>query len=808
MARSAIRQDLEREDMSRKLERIVLVAPYKTVPKSEMTDYNALARGWVPPIGIGLLSSFLKANGYKPEILDCLASPGATLDDIGRFVRVGLGPEKIREYFRKEMPQLVGISCNFTSFYMDALEIAKIAKEVDPGIVVILGGAHATMDYSEMIKEPDIDMIVRGEGEYTLLEYLKDPDRTDILSTVIKKDKRIIENDPRPVIEDLDSLPLPDYDALNMDFYLGRTKRGLVSRFLNQPVGSIVSSRGCPYNCIFCSTCKVFKKFRGRSAKSVVDEIELLVKRYGVREIAFHDDCFIASKDRVADICGQILARRIKVRWSVPPGFNVWLADEELLRLMVKSGLFRANFPIETGSPETLKFIRKPVTLVRAKDIIKKCNDMGIYTTGNFIIGFPFETKKDIDMTADFIYNSGLDAASVLICQPQKGSDLFNIYKEEGLLTGAPERGSTFGTTQYDTKYFKAEELNIMRREILRRFFDMRIRSLFTPAGFWVHVVKKIGTPKRFSYFIGKVLRAMARYDIIGIVTGKASSPFSSESAHNQKEMISKTGKSFGFAWGKFGKDEVEKGWYKDSFSYIELLPGGLFKKGARCLDVGCGSGADLINMIKAKGMDMVGIDINDSVRVARDNMTGLGLTPKILKADVYDLPFREGSFDAAYSFGVLHHLPEPEKAFGQIVRYVKKGSPVVIYVYEKFTNRSRLERFGLSIATNARKITSKMNPRLLYLLCIAASPAILVTFSLPAKLLSLFSITKGIADRMPFRHTINPACLVADLFDRFSPPIENRYDREEIEGWFRRAGMDDINVINYRGWVAWGRKK
>lgn len=269
-----------------------------------------------------------------------------------------------------------------------------------------------------------------------------------------------------------------------------------------------------------------------------------------------------------------------------------------------------------------------------------------------------------------------------------------------------------------------------------------------------------------------------------------------------------KTRESFGFAWSKFGKNEVENEWYKDSFSYLELLPKELFVKDSMGLDVGCGSGADVINMMISRGIDMVGIDITDSVRVARDNIRSKGLEPKIAKADVYHLPFKEGSFDAAYSFGVIHHLPEPEKAFREITKFVKKDGSVIIYVYEKFTNRSYVERFGLSIAMNARKISSRMNPKLLYFLCILFSPLILVMFSLPAKLLALFSATKGIADRMPFRHTINPACIVADLFDRFSPPIENRYDREEIEGWFGRAGMDNINIINYRGWVAWGRKK
>ncbi len=521
--------------MTKKSTKIILVAPYKTIHKSETPDLNALmAPPWIPNLGLGYISSFLKLHGYEPKILDCLSAPGGTLDDVGDYMRAGFSPRLIRQYFKEEKPDVIGISCNFTSFYEDAVEIAALAKEIDPGIKVVVGGAHATMDYMNMIKERNIDVVIRGEGEYTFLEYLDNPGKTDIKSTVLKINGKIIENEPRPVIEDLDKLPFPDYDAMNMDFYLGLKKKGFLNRLINQKIGSMVSSRGCLYNCIFCSTCKVFKKFRGRSAKNVVDEIEYLIKRYRIEELAFHDDCFLGSKKRVEEICDEMLARKMRIRWSVPPGSNVCLADNHLLKLMAKSGLFRINFPIETGCPRTLKFIRKPIDLKKAKEIIKQCHEIGIWTTGNFLIGFPYETQEDIDETARYIYTSGLDAASVIICQPLKGSDVYDIYKKEGLLKEMPKRGSTSGTTIYDTKYFKADELNRMRRDMLCKFFDIRIKSLFTLRGFRIHIWKKINSPRKFSYFLNKLLRALIRYDFIGIITRRTSTPYLIESAKKQ----------------------------------------------------------------------------------------------------------------------------------------------------------------------------------------------------------------------------------------------------------------------------------
>ena len=504
------------------MKKIILVAPYLTMYKSDTLNLHSIKRMmWVPPLGIGYISSFLKLHGYNPKILDCVSSPDGSIDDLGKYIRFGLSPDKVKEYFKKEQPEVVGISCNFTSFSMDALEIAAIAKQANKDTIVIMGGAHATMDYLNIIQDPNVDMVIRGEGEYTLLEFLNNPDRLDIESTVIKNNGKIIENNPRPVIENLDLLPFPDYESINMDFYLGGEKKGFAEKLLNQKIGFMVSSRGCPYNCIFCSTCKVFKKFRGRSPINIAKELELLINKYKVKEILFMDDCFIASKKRVEDFCQELLKRKIKIRWSVPPGFNVWLADKELLNTMAKSGLFRVNFPIETGSPATLHFIRKPVNLKRANEIIKECNDLGIWTTGNFLIGFPYETMEDIELTAKYIYNSELDAVTVLICQPQIGSDLIEIYQKEGLLTHTPERGSSVLTTKYDTKYFKAKELNRIRSEIMVNFNNLRLKSFFTPQGFYRHIFKKINSPKKFKYFLGKVLRAFYRYNIFRILIKK-----------------------------------------------------------------------------------------------------------------------------------------------------------------------------------------------------------------------------------------------------------------------------------------------
>jgi ubiquinone/menaquinone biosynthesis C-methylase UbiE len=210
---------------------------------------------------------------------------------------------------------------------------------------------------------------------------------------------------------------------------------------------------------------------------------------------------------------------------------------------------------------------------------------------------------------------------------------------------------------------------------------------------------------------------------------------------------------------------------------------------------------------ISQYGARMVGIDISDSIAITRRNTKCSGCI-HVTQANVYELPFRDDVFDFAYSFGVLHHLPEPEKAFRSVCNKVKKGGYVIVYLYEDFAERTALERYLLKTVNSLRVITTKMPAWLLHLLCILMSPLVFIFCCVPYQVFKRIPLTKKLAERIPFRHTTRLDCIVSDLYDRFSPPIEMRYNKEEARAWFERAGFGDINVVNYRGWVAWGKKR
>jgi len=266
------------------------------------------------------------------------------------------------------------------------------------------------------------------------------------------------------------------------------------------------------------------------------------------------------------------------------------------------------------------------------------------------------------------------------------------------------------------------------------------------------------------------------------------------------------TKEKFSFAWSNFAQDEVRKAWHKDSFYYIRHIPDSVFYR-KRGLDAGCGSGSDAINISKRHAATVVAFDIHDHMEITDENIKDL---PDIalVKADINNPPFKLDSFDFAYCFGVLHHLVSPEEAFRRLSRCVKRGGHLIIYVYEDFSKRSHIERIALKLVNLLRKITRRMPPTILYAICFILTPAVWICCSVPTRMMMKFRATKGIAERIPYRHTLNPACIVSDLYDRFSPPIEKRYSKDQVEQLFLNHGFEDINIVNIRGWLAWGRRQ
>lgn len=489
---------------------VVLIHPYITVREPNIFLSE--------PLGLVCLASYIKRifkENVKVDILDLYASGANSPVIKDDFYVLGKNDERfIKAELEKLNPDFIGITCNFTSYAMDSLEVASIAKKIFPNVPVVLGGAHATVEAENIIKNnTSIDYVVRGEGEITLeylLRFLQSEISIDAIKGITFRNSEnvTISNPESDLIENLDILPIPDRSFIDMEFYKESNKK-CVWYIRKDPVATIMTSRGCPYNCIFCSTKVVWKRmWRPRSLEKVFEEIELLVSKYQIREIIINDDQFLTKRNRIDEFCKYFIKRKLDLNFSVDSGVSVWLVDKELLKMMKKAGFYSMRFPIETGNEKTLKFIRKPVDLLKTKELIKDANKLGFWTSANFIIGFPYETRQEIEETIRYAFSTTLDFASFLIAKPNAGSDLYDIFKKDGLLDKNVIRASHFYRSDYDTTTMRKEELNAILDQVSRKWFIHKFIFFLNPMNLLNNLLPKLKSVDDWRYFF-RVFRAL-----------------------------------------------------------------------------------------------------------------------------------------------------------------------------------------------------------------------------------------------------------------------------------------------------------
>jgi magnesium-protoporphyrin IX monomethyl ester (oxidative) cyclase len=456
--------------------RVLLINPYMEIDAKDYTYATAH-----PILGLAYIAAFLEKQGYQPRILDCLASRPDKIQVVGSRVRIGLDDEDIKNYVREFDPDVVGITCSYTAHAAEAHNVARLVEEVDSNVCTVFGGAHASGDPEEVMKDGNIDLVVRGEGEITFWEIVRrletGKDLYETPGTVVRIKDKVKYNKDRPFIEDLDSLPFPARHIMPMDIYLKDQEQKFPYN-MRTPFTTMISSRGCPYNCVYCDIKAIWGRlWRPRSAQNVVDEIEYLVDSYGVREIHFLDDNISVDKKRLEEICKEIINRNLDIKWTAPNGIAIWCLNEKLLRLMKRSGCYRLTFGLESGDEETLEFIGNPGKIQAyrtANNLIKFADKIGLWTIGTFIIGFPFEKKNQIENTISYAIKSDLDLAIFYCSTPFPGTRMYEIYTGMNLINGSDISLVLGGA---DSVYFKREGLSKMRAEANVRFLKSRLRK-------------------------------------------------------------------------------------------------------------------------------------------------------------------------------------------------------------------------------------------------------------------------------------------------------------------------------------------
>ena len=332
-----------------------------------------------PPLGVTYVAAAFEAAGAEVRVLDYIVS---------RY-----SPEKLRRELEDFQPDLVG-STSVTMNFPAAAEIVQTAKAIRPTAVTAMGGPHVTFDAENTLRSyPGIDLLVLGEGERTVAEFLPlTHDRgawSQVMGLAFLEDGRFVRTDERELIQDLETLPLPARHLLPVSRY----------QALGFPV-SIITSRGCPYQCIFCQGRRmVGHRVRYRNPMSVVDEIEEVLS-FGFGRINVADDLFLSNKVRARAICEEILRRGLRFDWSAFVRVNIM--DADVMRLMREAGCDSVSFGIETGSPEMLKRIRKRITLDQGRRAVEICRDVGITPHASFMVGLPGETPETLRQTQEY----------------------------------------------------------------------------------------------------------------------------------------------------------------------------------------------------------------------------------------------------------------------------------------------------------------------------------------------------------------------------------------------------------------------
>ncbi|MBT3514587.1 MAG: B12-binding domain-containing radical SAM protein [Nitrospina sp.] len=505
----------------------------------------------VQPLGLAYLAAYLEKEGHTVKVID---GRGGREDktQTPTYTRFGIPDEEIFKQVKDFNPAVLGISNMFTAYSGDPHRIAKGIKKRHPRLPIIFGGSHPSEFPELVMKDENVDMVVKGEGEITFTEVLKKIQDKESFSNVLgltyRERGNIIQNSPRERMADIDSLPLPARHLLPMEHYINESMRH--DFIMRKPAGAMVTSRGCPQKCVFCTVRAVWgRDWTGRHPSKVVDEIEFLQEKYNLREVSFLDDDLGRDIPRLGAICDEIIRRKVDIRWTTPNGVAHWLLNESLLDKMKASGCYRLTFGIESGNKETRKFIKKKVPLEQATRMISHANKIGLWTICTFILGFPYEKKEHMRDSIRYAVESGTDMAVFYLLLPHPTSDVYSVFKEEGLLDLDPimdpttykeaadfaEIGEVLSQRGAQTKYCSPEELQEMLNEAYKTFFKARLKKwAINP----LHFLKKVNSYEDLKYTL-KVGNALAA-PIRKFVTAKQAHINMLWDKFNEKDAFSK----------------------------------------------------------------------------------------------------------------------------------------------------------------------------------------------------------------------------------------------------------------------------
>ena len=411
-----------------------------------------------PPLGIGYLAAVTEQNGISCRILDA------------NILRMGLA--QVIENIVADAPKIICISVNLYSYQITLRLIDRVKKKF-PNIIILVGGPTPSSNPANMMKACKVDAVIVGEGEGTIDEIIKNYKNNTSLfdgvkGTIFQQGSKVIINEPRDFIKDIDGLPFPAYHLFpDLKLYKSRARK--------KPSAPLLTSRGCPFGCIYCSK-DVFKRVcRMRSAENVIKEVDMLVKDYKVKQIDILDDNFTMNKKRTEEILDLLIKRDYDLYINLQSGVRTEMIDQNIIDKMKKAKVFKIPFGVESGDEEMLKRIKKQLDLKRVLEVTKMAKKAGLTVYGFFMIGLPGDTHKSMQKTIDFAIRMNPNIANFCITIPFPGTELYDMIKKDGKFLVDMENGINAGFYANEVFY----EMEGMDKELVLKYYKKAMKSFY-----------------------------------------------------------------------------------------------------------------------------------------------------------------------------------------------------------------------------------------------------------------------------------------------------------------------------------------
>ncbi len=403
------------------------------------------------PLGLAYLGAVAEQAGHQVTVIDCQGEK--------------LNYDTFRQRIAGVPSDVIGVTST-TLLYNSAKTIMETAREIHPNAVTMIGGSHVSFwDENTLNETKSLDVIVRREGEQTFLELLHRIEAKKnfegVQGTTIRTGEgKILRNEDRNFLHDLDSLPSPAYHLLPLDSY----------RRMGKTIFPIVTSRGCVQWCDFCSTVRMFGRgYRVRSPKKVVDDMEMLHNKYGESQFTFYDDAFTINRQHTLEMCADIKERKLKVEWDCET--RVDAVDKELLEKMRDAGCITIWFGVESGSEKILGKMHKKINRDQVREAFKMTQKTGMMTIASAVIGFPGETEETAWETINFINSLNPDDIGCYVATPYPGTPMYEEVVKNGWLRVTDFDKYDTATPTFETPYLSMEKIREIKYKAHQKFY-------------------------------------------------------------------------------------------------------------------------------------------------------------------------------------------------------------------------------------------------------------------------------------------------------------------------------------------------